>query len=100
MKPIKSSELKIGDVVSTEEIFDWVGVDGLLHSRRTIIEVKKVVLKDKDGKPSIFVECWEFVEGGMNKVGLPSKIGELYLIEGKELTDFKKILILNKLENG
>mgnify|MGYP001568633391 CR=1 FL=1 len=100
MKPITSKELKEGDIVSTERIFDWIGKDGGLWSSRTIMEVKKIVIKS-DNKPDIYVKCWEIIgdEIEIRETTVPYKIGELSLLDGEELINFKKRLILNKLGN-
>lgn len=101
MKPIKSKDLKEGDIVTTEKIFDVIDKNRRLYSRRTIMEVKKIIIKS-DNKPDIYVKCWEIVGDGIEikETNLPYTIGELNLLDGKELMDFKKRLILENLNEN
>ncbi|MEK6884588.1 MAG: hypothetical protein AABY22_33455 [Nanoarchaeota archaeon] len=99
MKPIKRSELKEGDIVATEKIFNIIRKGNLLHSSHTIMEVKKIAIRS-DKKQEIYVRCWEVVGNNMEirETNLPYTIKGLSLLDGKELSDFKKHLILNTLE--
>ena len=91
MKPIKNSELKVGDWISTKPIFRVI----IKNKLSSVRKVARVVRIDKN---KIAIKCWRIVAEKVRKE-LIEKGEKIFLLDKDESMEIKKKLILNGLKN-
>lgn len=93
---IDKKELKEGDWVKTEGIFDILNKEGKLASRQTFFRVDKITYDLKDGKErkTYYVKCWVNWAGDIKEGPLPEKIDTLFPLSEED----KRLIILANLK--
>lgn len=96
MKPIKTSEMRVEDWISTEKVFDVLTKDNKLTYRQLIAEVVGI---EYNPDRKIRIKCWEIIGEEVVKVLHKSfGKGEVFLLDRKEVLGIKKKLILSGLK--
>ncbi len=100
MRKIASKDMKVGNFIRTSPSFDSLDKKGVIYNRFKVFKIKKIS-KGKDGKEDIKYNGWWVIpEKNISKTAVLSNndLNDLYLLEGKELEDFKRNLILHNLK--
>ncbi len=103
MKPIKPTELKEGDWIRTEDLYDFMDKKGSISLRYSIAKVKKIEVKNvkKEGvyieEKTIYIDSYAIKRDEISK-GVLDTNQKLYLLNKKERGEIMKRLILMNLE--
>mgnify|MGYP001615472938 CR=1 FL=1 len=103
MKPITSKKLKVGDWIRTKPIYDFLIKKGELGGRYYVINVQKIEKtksKDPKIKRDIYVTTYYIYGEEINKTPVPGEeeYKEIFIMNKEEISEFKKMLILNSLK--
>ena len=100
MKKVTSNEIKVGDFIRTETIYD-IFEGNLLYGRHIVAKIIKIYEGEHDKKRTIKYKGWSVLDNTRITKGCAfskSDVNNLYLMDEHEVNKFNKLLILENLK--